>query len=97
MVTPLIIIIILFLLTLTSLVVNLYKDESEFVSSILTILTVFFLTGIIIIVKDINKNENNIKVDLPEEIYQVRSGDTLYITKRTKDSIYLGFKQLKKE
>lgn len=37
----------------------------------------------------------NMKVDLPEEIYLSRPGDTLYINKRTKDSIYLGFKPIK--
>lgn len=36
-----------------------------------------------------------IKIDLPEEIYEARKGDTLYINKRTKDSIYLGFKPIK--
>src|SRR5690349_8118307 len=32
------------------------------------------------------------KIDLPEEIENVKSGDTLFVNKKIKDSIYLGFK-----
>lgn len=40
-----------------------------------------------------DRRKENLKVDLPEEIFLARERDTLYINKRTKDSIYLGFRQ----
>lgn len=42
----------------------------------------------------LNEYEIQPKLDLPEEIYMSRPGDTLYINKRTKDSIYLGFRPI---
>lgn len=46
---------------------------------------------------EIERSNEVIHADYPEEIYQCREGDTLYINKRTKDSIYLGFKPIKKD
>lgn len=43
----------------------------------------------------IDEIKSEIKLDLPEEIYLAKPGDTLYVTERTKDSIYLGFKYFK--
>lgn len=41
------------------------------------------------------KESDKIKLDLPEEIYLARKGDTLYVNERTKDTIKLGYKPLK--
>lgn len=58
------------------------------------------IIGFIFICISINtyyKSKQSVKLDLPEEIYLAKPGDTLYVTERTKDSIYLGFKYFKKE
>ncbi len=54
----------------------------------------FIIAGItlnILMFKELTENPQ-IKTSLPETIYESRKGDTLYIQKRTKDSLYLEFK-----
>lgn len=93
----LLIITILFICSLLCAILNWMNDENIFIGIFLTFLTIFFGIGIYEMYTSEIEDKYNIKTELPEEIYLTKPGDTLYITKRTKDSIYLGFKPIKQK
>jgi hypothetical protein len=79
-----------------------FKDgEGEGIGTLFSILAITFAIilylGIDARDEVIESYQKEIKLELPEEIYLAKQGDTLYIDKRTKDSIYLGFRKFKTE
>lgn len=68
--------------------------ESETGFAVLGLLCVIIFMSLMIISSK-QRRDLELKIDLPEEIDQARKGDTLYILKTTRDSIYLGFKPIK--
>lgn len=93
---------IIFLICFTTFAVLINENEGDHPMTALAFIigTVSFFLYCINLYnysKEMNQYRESIKVDLPKEIYEAAKGDTLYINKKTKDSIYLGFKSIKTE
>jgi len=82
---------IIFILLGFSLIMNSLINKNLFIN---------FLGCFVIILSGITIGNKLLKpkvitVNLPEEISQAKENDTLYIVRKTKDTIYIGFRNYK--
>lgn len=100
MIAIIIIVLILFAICCTVFGLFTFKEDGHGIDMVAAIFVIIFGFFIIRVTSSLLNRlkvyESNIQVDLPEEIYEARAGDTLYVNERTKDTIHLGFKPLKK-
>lgn len=81
--------VLLFIFAVLALIMNLREENGNWLTfTFCAVMCVAFGCAIF------SHEENMTKVKLPEKIYEAKTGDTLIIQKRTKDSIYLEYETI---